>query len=209
MEKIIQTFKDNLLIVAILIVSVAGFFVFDQHQQHPQTETQQSLKISKPSDPSKSKQDTAKQSGKIQTSFFVDVDGAVNHPGVYRFSKGMMVLDAIKQAGGTLNNADLKSVNQAKKLVDSSKVYIPFQGEVKQAANINATSTDAENKSVVNINSAQLADFQNVKGVGPKKAQKIIDYREKNGDYQKIEDLQKVGGFGAKTIESLKDQLTV
>lgn len=209
MEKIIQTMKDNLLIVAILIVSIAGFFVFDRHQQHTQSEAAQSIKMSELSHASKSKKENVTQSGKAKASFFVDVAGAVNRPGVYRFSKGMMVLDAIKQAGGTLNNADLKSVNQAKKLTDSSKVYIPFQGEVKQASNINESSQNEEDKPVVNINSAQLADFKNVKGVGPKKAQKIIDYREKNGDYQKIEDLQKVGGFGTKTIESLKDQLTV
>lgn len=61
----------------------------------------------------------------------------------------------------------------------------------------------------VDINTADAEALQALKGIGQKKAEAIIDYRTKNGKFQKPEDLMKVSGIGAKTYDGLKDQITV
>ena len=61
----------------------------------------------------------------------------------------------------------------------------------------------------VDLNSATAVDLDAVKGIGPAKAKAIIDYREKNGPFKSVDDLKGVKGFGAKTIDKLRPELTV
>jgi competence protein ComEA len=63
--------------------------------------------------------------------------------------------------------------------------------------------------SAVNLNTATQAELESLKGVGPKKAQAIIEYRKKNGNFKSADDLDKVPGFGKKTVDSLRKDITV
>jgi len=158
---------------------------------------------------------TDKQKKEIAKKFsssskiYVDVKGAVYKPGMYCLTNDKRVNDVIKMAGGLTEQADVKQVNYALKLVDQMVIYIPQIGEVV-ANNISATSSsNSKTDKKVNLNIATLEELQTLTGIGAKKAQKIIDYRETNGLFTKIDDLQNVNGFGAKTVEKLKDNLMV
>lgn len=141
----------------------------------------------------------------------VDVKGAVNHPGVYTLAKSQRVQEAIKAAGGQTPAADMRQVNLAKQLVDQQVVYVPSQGEqvatpLDSAGAGGGTAADQEK---INLNQATKEDLMKISGIGDKKADKILAYRQSHGQFKTIEELQNVDGFGEKTVAKLKDQLAV
>lgn len=154
---------------------------------------------------------------KDTNQIIVDIQGAIKHPGVYKLNKSSRVFDVIQLAAGLLENADRKNINQAKKITDQEKIYIPIKGEVpdekikEDIVTHNQDGVTASNHSSnqININAATVDDLQKLSGIGPKKAEQIIAYREANGGFEKVEDLTKVTGIGDKTLESLKSEITV
>jgi competence protein ComEA len=149
---------------------------------------------------------------------FVDVQGAVKHPGLYQFSSTMRIADALKAAGGLVERADRQRINLAMRLTDQQQVYIPLKGEkVSETAGSvpsGSTATTASSQAtgtpvaVVNLNTATVTELQQLTGIGEKKAQKIVDYRTDHGHFQSVKDLAQVPGFGEKTVANLQDQLT-
>ncbi|WP_143463208.1 helix-hairpin-helix domain-containing protein [Levilactobacillus enshiensis] len=151
------------------------------------------------------------------TQVFVDVQGAVKHPGLYQFGPEMRVADAIKTAGGLNGHADRQQINLATRLTDQQQLYIPAKGEkVTEARATTATSSAqaagsqsaSQTTAVVNLNTATVADLQQLTGIGEKKAQKIVDFRTAHGAFKTVNDLTQVPGFGEKTVANLQDQLT-
>ncbi|RST73883.1 hypothetical protein D4T97_013510 [Siminovitchia acidinfaciens] len=142
----------------------------------------------------------------------VDVKGAVPVPGLYKMEEGDRVLDAIEQAGGLLDAADEKQVNFAQKVYDEMVIYIPEKGEpmedIPQMA-ITPSSGQGNGNGKVNINKADLSELQTLSGIGPAKAQAIIDYREQDGPFKQVEDLKNVSGIGEKTFEKLQESISV
>ncbi|OLP65515.1 ComE operon protein 1 [Bacillus pumilus] len=145
------------------------------------------------------------------TAIVVEVKGAVRRPGVYTFRSEDRIEEAIKKAGGFISKADTIEINQAAKLEDSMMIYVPRQGEANRTASSAATispSKDEKNQGV-NVNEADATELQTINGIGPAKAEAIIAYREEHGAFQQIDDLRKISGFGEKTVERLKNELTV
>ncbi len=142
---------------------------------------------------------------------FVEVKGAVKKPGVYKFQSDARVEEAIRRAGGFTSKADTIEINQAAKLEDSMMIYVRKQGEAERQTQIAATDAPSGNEKSqgVNVNQADAAELQTINGIGPAKAEAIITYREEHGEFQQIEDLRNISGFGEKTIERLKSELTV
>ncbi|VEF47722.1 membrane bound high-affinity DNA-binding receptor [Bacillus freudenreichii] len=142
----------------------------------------------------------------------VDVKGAVPVPGLYKMEEGDRVLDAIEQAGGLLDAADEKQVNFAQKVYDEMVIYIPKKGEpmedIPQMA-ITPSVGQGNGNGMVNINKADLSELQTLSGIGPAKAQAIIDYREQDGPFKQAEDLKNVSGIGEKTFEKLQESISV
>lgn len=138
----------------------------------------------------------------------VDVDGAVASPGVVEVPAGSRVADAIDAAGGLAEDADVSGVNRAAPLADGEKVYIPRAGEAAQAPAA-AGSPPGEEAALVNINTADLSELDELPGIGPATAQAIIDEREANGPFTSIEDIMRVSGIGEKKFEKLADRICV
>lgn len=136
----------------------------------------------------------------------IDVKGAVRNPGVYEMKAGDRVTQAIEKAGGLKKKADELNVNLAEQLQDGTIVYIPSEGEEE---NRPKTAAGEKENAAVNINTASLDELQAISGVGQKKAEAIIAYREEKGRFQTAEDLMNVSGFGEKSFERIKTSITV
>ena len=214
MEAIIEKIKEYKIIVICtgLGLFVGGFFLLKPTPQTPVKETNlqaEVVAVSKGSSTEKEVKEE-KEEPLEQDLITVDVKGAVKSPGIYDLPVGSRVNDAVQKAGGLTEQADSKSLNLAQKVSDEALVYVPTKGEEtasQQTGSGVASSTSKEKK--VNLNKASLEELKQVKGLGGKRAQDIIDHREANGKFKSVEELKKVSGIGAKTIEKLKDYVTV
>ncbi|HFI4798196.1 TPA: helix-hairpin-helix domain-containing protein [Streptococcus agalactiae] len=149
---------------------------------------------------------------KVSNQVTVDVKGAVNHPGVYSLPSQSRVTDAIKRAGGLSKLADSKSVNLAQKLQDETVIYVAQKGEkitVVEEEKANNIATQGNSKGKINLNKADLSSLQTISGVGAKRAQDILDYRDSQGGFKTIDDLKNVSGIGEKTLEKLRQDVTI
>ena len=147
---------------------------------------------------------------------YVDVDGAVVSPGVYRLKEGARVSQAIDAAGGLTAEADVTGLNRASKVADGQKIYVPKVGEQQTVtagggADGGAVVTSGANDAagLVNINTASVAELQTLSGIGPSMAQSIIDERTKNGPFASVDDLMRVSGIGEKKLAKIKDCICV
>lgn len=131
------------------------------------------------------------------------VNGEVKKPGVYKLDSGSRVLDAVNASGGFTENADSTRLNLAKKLKDEDQVLVNSK---KQLGTLPQNSNSSSN-GLIDINSASKEELMKLPGVGEVTAQKIIDYREKNGGFSTVEDLKKVDRIGDKTLEKFKDKI--
>lgn len=146
----------------------------------------------------------------VPEEIVVDVKGAVHVPGVYKALVGERVIDLIEKAGGITENADSKAVNFALRVTDEMVVYVPMIGEeIEGIGETTITPLDDSKDGKINLNKASQSELETLPGIGPAKAQAIIDYREKNGPFKAIEDIRSISGFGEKTFEKLKDHISV
>ena len=211
MEAIIEKIKEYKIIVICtgLGLLVGGFFLLKPAPHTPVKETNLQAEVAAVSKDSSTEKDVKKEESLEQDLITVDVKGAVKAPGIYDLPVGSRVNDAVQKAGGLTEQADSKSINLAQKVSDEALVYVPTKGEeANQQANSGASSSTNKEKKV-NLNKASLEELKQVKGLGGKRAQDIIDHRETNGKFKSVEELKKVSGIGAKTIEKLKDYVTV
>lgn len=215
MEAIIEKIKEYKIIVicAGLGLALGAFFLLKPTTQTSVKETNLQAEVaavSKDSSSEKEIKKEEKEESPEQDLITVDVKGAVKSPGIYDLPVGSRVHDAVQKAGGLTEEADSKSLNLAQKISDEALVYVPTKGEEvasQQAASGTTPSTSKDKK--VNLNKASLEELKQVKGLGGKRAQDIIDHREANGKFKSVDELKKVSGIGAKTIEKLKDYVTV
>lgn len=163
------------------------------------------------------------------TSIYVHVIGAVQKPGIYQLPAKSRVFEAIEKAI-PLPEAEIQSLNLAKLLRDEEKVIVPrLEEAVEIGSNTASGITKTDNKTgvvgktssllspqatsgngKVNINSALAEELDaRLPGVGPTLAQRIIEFREQNGDFRSIEDIQNVSGIGEKRFAQIKDYITI
>ena len=217
MEAIIEKIKEYKIIVicAGLGLALGGLFLLKPSTQKPVTETNLQAEVAAVSKETstekevKKEEKEEKEESPEQDLITVDVKGAVKSPGIYNLPVGSRVHDAVQKAGGLTEEADSKSLNLAQKVSDEALVYVPTKGEEaasQQTASGTTPSTSKDKK--VNLNKASLEELKQVKGLGGKRAQDIIDHREANGKFKSVDELKKVSGIGAKTIEKLKDYVT-
>ena len=153
----------------------------------------------------------------------VHVSGAVGDPGVVRLPPGSRVDDAVLAAGGATAEAELAGVNLARAVADGEQIHVPVPGEevhVPAAPQPPGGSDAAEGTDApsggsdgtggpIDLNTADATRLEELPGVGPAIAQRIIDHREKNGPFRSVDDLLEVSGIGPATLEKIRDQTTV
>ena len=205
-EDVVLFFRQNvksiiLAFVCSLVLIIGGLFYFNQNK----TEDYSAVSFSNTSNEINNRDEKAED--KHDEKIFVDVKGAVKHPGVFETTKDKRVKDLIEEAGGLLDDADTSTLNLSQKVKDQMVIYVLKHGEKpKQISDGGSSSSNAD---VININIANLEQLMKISGVGKTKAEAIISYREKNGDFKKKEDITKVRGIGKATFEKIKDKIEV
>lgn len=142
----------------------------------------------------------------VDNKVTIDIEGEVINPGVVALKKGDRIAEALIAAGGLAAKADRdwvdKNINKAELLVDGEKLFIPKIGESVVAVNNNK-------EQIIRINTATVEELDKLNGVGPAIAQRIIDYREKQGGFKTVEEIKLVPGIGDKMFEKIKDEIAL
>lgn len=160
-----------------------------------------------------------------QSKIRIHIAGAVQKEGLYWIDRESCVEDAIEKAGGCTEKADLQQINLARPLRNGEKLIIPTQLALAPGPDTSISQTPpgtpGTSKTLtpqppvqaqdprININTATLDELMKLPGIGPSKAQAIIDHREKNGFFISEDEIVNVPGIGPKTLENLRDQIRV
>ena len=190
--------KNKIIIgIFIIIVLVIGIYVYNTRFLNNNYETIDS--ISKENKNSYV-EDFLEKDIKSNKNIIIHITGAVKKPGIVKLNEGARIYEAIDKAEGGLENADLSRINLAYKLEDGQKIYVPYIGEnleenlgdgieyiIGDLGNNNGiiNNNKGEN-SKVNINTANQTELETLPGIGTSTAEKIIDYRNKNGKFESI-----------------------
>ncbi|MFW5992011.1 MAG: helix-hairpin-helix domain-containing protein [Halanaerobiaceae bacterium] len=157
-----------------------------------------------------------------EKKLIVHITGEVINPGVYKLSEDERVTHAIDAAGGKTSVADVDSINLAAPVNDGDKIYIPsivdtINNDSKN--NLGKTSGNSVNNGKVysgsaesdkvDVNRANSEELQQLSGIGPSKAENIINYREENGRFERVDELLDVPGIGEKTLEKIEDSILI
>ena len=145
------------------------------------------------------------------TSVVVHVAGAVARPGVYQLPPGSRVVDALEAAGGALPEAAVEALNLAQPLEDGQRIWVPARGQPSPtyvaAATPTATAMPAFPK--LDLNTATAQELEALPGIGPVLARRIVEYRDRFGPFQKVEDLLAVRGIGPVLLEKIRPYVYV
>ena len=161
-----------------------------------------------------------------QSQVVVYICGAVKHPGVYKFTAGSRVNDAVNAASGFKKGAARTAINQARVLEDGEQITIPTLKQVKRKQlskitdgdNFQDKTTDNENTdsseresqdTLININTASAGELTSLSGLGQNRADAIIEYRQSNGKFQSIEDIMKIPGIKQGIFNKIKNKISV
>ena len=166
----------------------------------------------------------------------VDIKGEINSPGLYEVTTDSRVMDVIEKAGGLTDKADTSVINLSKKVKDEMVILVYSKTEVKKlkekeevkivcpevndaCANEDVlkplveeetkTNDNANTNTKISLNTATLEQLMTLTGIGESKAKAIIEYRDQNGKFEKVEDLKNVPGIGEAIFEKIKDQITI
>lgn len=222
--RIIKKIKYPLTILLIIIISVYFIYLKSRLNNQKYTESQsnsEEIFI----------EEQVKDNKENEEVCTIDIKGAIKNPNVYQMPCNSNVNDAIKIAGGITANADTSVINLAKKISNEMVIIIYTKDEVKNSNIVDTVIKVVEKECVcpniqndgclnteikrnigesnlVNINTATQSQLEELPGIGSSKAKAIIEYREKNGKFETIEDLQKVEGIGIKMYEAVKEYIT-
>ena len=190
--------KKYIWIVSIVIIAIIIIIIYAINTKDNSKEIYESLEIVEDKELKKEEKEKIK----------VHVAGAVVTEGLVELEEGARVEDAIKGAGGTTINANIKDINLAQKLQDGQKIYIPKQDE-EEKYKIENNNENISNVGKININTATQTELELLTGIGPSMAGKIISYRNKNGKFKSIDEIKEVSGIGEAKFEMIKEEITI
>lgn len=213
MFKLFEKIKKKYFLLFILIFFSLFSYLFNSSQNYSMNfkeEIQEEFAIEESINPVKN-----------NSGIIVHLAGEVKNPGVYKLKEGDRLVDLLKTAGGLTDKADLELVNLAASLLDGQKIIIPNINE-RRENNDNLVAdqkligfdnidffSEENNSSLININRADINELVNLSGIGEAKARAIISYREENGHFQTKEDLINISGIGEKTLENIRDEISL
>ena len=205
--------KRIIFFIMILTICIAGLFIKNKLSQQEEIfvlseeNSKDDLEIEKDAN-IEINESTNEVSSKEVTVY---ISGEVNSPGIVTVNSGERLANVVEKVGGVTSNADLNQVNMAIKVEDEEHYIIPKIGEVLEVqesimAENNGTKEDS---SKININKATIEELDSLPGVGEATANKIVNYRDENGEFKSIEEIKNVNGIGDKKFQDMKDLIIV
>ena len=204
--------KKNYLIVGAIIVLIIIYCIYNNFSTNDELIEEQNILVA-------SEDLEENVDDEDEEIIVIHVTGAVNTPGIVRLEDGSRIEDAIEAAGGLTEDSDISDINLAYVLEDGVKIRIPTIDDKENGESyiiegsgdniILEENTEASSDTLVNINKADETELDTLPGIGPSLASKIIQYREENGNFKKIEDIKNVTGIGDTKYANLKDFIKV
>ncbi len=188
-KNIIIKYKSYIICIIIILLSVISIIIQDIDRKN-------TLKVNN--------NELNEKNNKIA----VYVSGAVKSPGVYYLYKNSRVYNLLDICGGIADNADITKLNLAQKLVDEDKIEVPIKVEQKDSE-VEEKDIEDEASDLININNASETELETLNGIGEATAKKIVEYREKNGKFDTIEDIMEVPGIGESKYNNIKENICV
>ena len=202
-------------LIIVVGLSILFFWIHGDQGTHVISEAEAGTEEAAESyeDPQYNEQAADQEAPAASSVAYVDISGEVNKPGVYKVTTETRLFEVIDMAGGLTENADPDSLNRAEKVTDGQKIIVLSYDESSEIGKSSSSVPDygltSDEGDKVNINTADSSELQTIPGIGPAKAQSIIDYREQNGYFTTTEDIMDVTGIGQKTYASIKDYIVV
>ena len=203
--------RKIVIIILILVIILIGWKIYDSSFTET-IETKENI--------SSEKKEEQKENNQEEEMIIVHITGEVNKPGVVNAKEGSRIKDVIELAGGLTENADISDVNLAYVVEDGVKIRIPSNNDDEKEEKyitedsgkgviISDGNKEDSTDLIININNATQAEFENLPGIGPAIASRIIEYRNKNGKFKNIEDIKNVTGIGENKFEKIKNFLKI
>ena len=188
-KELLAEFSPRALKASITVIAVVGFgvYVFSSSFSN-----QPKVTLSKAS--------TSNTQDVKSPSIYIHVAGAVRKPGIYQLDSGSRVFDAVLLAGGFTNKANQTSVNMARILNDGEQLLVSTGSSNAQVQ---------QESSLISLNQASSSQLEDLPGVGPALAGRMVDWRTANGGFKSKEDLLNVAGIGDKLFAAVKDLVTL
>jgi competence protein ComEA len=142
-------------------------------------------------------------------TIYVHIVGEIVAPGIYELDSGARIVDVIFAAGGFSEKADQASVNLAREITDGEQVVVFRVGQAPSSTMGGAGSTSSSGESLISLNRGSQAELEQLPGVGPALAARMIDWRTANGGFKKKEDLLNISGIGDKLFAGIKNEVTL
>ncbi|MCC5911559.1 MAG: helix-hairpin-helix domain-containing protein [Clostridiaceae bacterium] len=142
----------------------------------------------------------------LDNKIIIHIEGEIIHPGIYKLQKDARIFDAVEVAGGLKNTADRSKVNLAKKIFDEEFIYIPSKEDENMPVIYTADAMN-QNYTKININKASQSELETLTGIGSTLANRIVDYRNTEGPFKSIEEIQRVSGIGEAKFNDIKDKI--
>lgn len=199
-------------VIAVVFIVIAYYYINTTKDVYNNNEIGQIVETEEENEIEKSEEE----------KIIVHITGAVKNEGIVEVKEKARINDAIEAAGGVTENADLSQVNLAYMIGDGQKIYIPSKEKHEQeqkeeqevvseeaGGNVLEIGEEAISVTFININTATAEKLQQLPGIGTATANKIIEYRDKNGKFKTIEDIKNVSGIGNSKYEAIKDFIFV
>lgn len=203
--------KQKIIVVVLIIIMfiVIGYYIISKTEKYDYSDIEKISNIIE--------EDQEVDDNIIENKIVIHITGEVEEEGVIELEKGARISDAIEEAGGTTEEADLSNVNLAYSLSDGQKVKIPNINEkdeeiivVEEKAGDNIIIEGNKSKEEkININKAAQTEIETLPGIGPSTALKIINYRNEHGKFKNIGDIKNVSGIGDSKFENIKEYICV
>lgn len=202
--------KDIIIIIAISIILSLGMIIFHSTKSsNILLDKSENIEIAEKIEEDDNDAVIEQNSAVVKNEkVVVYISGEVVNPQVVEMKDGDRLIDAVEKCGGMTENADKNAVNLALLLKDEDHYVIPKIGENLQL-NTSSNNKSSQNNNLVNINTADKTTLISLPSIGEKTAEKIIQYRETNGNFKSIDDIKNINGIGEKKFEQIKDLITV
>ena len=213
--------KIVVIIICIIVISAVIYYIYGNEENFesfeeenlilPIEENSTNVKLEE------SKEENAKE------KIVIHITGCVKNQGIIELEEPARIKDAVDKAGGLTEEANLSEVNLAYQIEDGMKIYIPSIHEndledkvITKEAGKNITTNIEESSAeknatttLININAATQTELETLPGIGPSIALKIIKYRQENGNFSAIEEIQNVSGIGENKYNTIKEFICI